>query len=479
MSFFSSSTSAESFWQVVGQRAALCGVILLLVLCFLTHGGVGHDSWRGIQFAMCGLLGAWAMVQYLLGRLEELPRLCWGVLALFLGITVFTGLQLLPLPRGLVTAISPPWAESMREMEALGLPTPDWIPLAHSPARGLLSWHQMVACTLFWFGLFPFLKSRTAMRYLLRILLTAGVVEAVWGLVIFASMGKIDRVYGALLNPNHHAALLLLVMPLWIATLIRWQQKHFGSPWAFLQGNNSGTLAFFLLLLMVLSWGLSLSRGSLVIGLVGMMIWAVGEYRVWRKGHDFEGTYWTEKRAALVGIVALLAMLLIVPSFLQTTRVVERFGERVEEGSLWDTNRVELSRATLEALADSPLFGLGPAGANHAINRFERTDSTKKAIWTHNDPVQLVAELGILGTLVGLWFLIRLVPDLREWFQLHFREAGWSNRLIPRAALVAFVLVLIHSLVEFHLRTPLMGYCVLLVLGILLAPGTLKHSSRS
>lgn len=460
-------------WMLWGDFVCSLFMVILFIGGLLTQGWVDYEFKRAVAFSLCGALGVWSCICLMLGRFDgPEKRLIRSVLLFFIGVVVLTSLQLIPLPAGLVRQVSPPWNWAFEEMNRLGIPPPDFVPLAHSPARAWLSWCQLVSGVSFFSGACLLASRKRTSRFLILLIIITGFLEGASGVWVYLFKDQVLRLSGALVNPNHHAALILLSVPPFLGLFLSWQQKQFGSPWAFLRGTNSGSLAVFVLFLMIISWGLSLSRGSLLTGSLGLFVWGVGEYTKWRIDHPYD-VYWTTRRAAATFAAALVGVVLLLGPVLQTTNVVERFGERVQTATLVDEGRIEMSRATLEALAESPLFGLGLAGANHAINRFEKTDSTKKAIWTHNDLVQIVAELGVVFSilcLIALGFVFRTAIQ-------YVKEAGsrfsWAEALPTRACGVGFALVLLHALVDFHLRIPLVGFATLSILALTVAPGLL------
>jgi O-antigen ligase len=134
--------------------------------------------------------------------------------------------------------------------------------------------------------------------------------------------------------------------------------------------------------------------------------------------------------------------------------------------------------ATLKGLAQVPLLGLGLGGAEASINRFLLGRPTSVlAVWSHNDYVQVVSELGLMWTALVLgalgWFL-RCFK--REWDD-GSRILGRRMRGFRRAALAGMAITLVHAFFDFHLRLPIVGFHFLLV-GALLLTGTKAIGSR-
>ncbi len=69
----------------------------------------------------------------------------------------------------------------------------------------------------------------------------------------------------------------------------------------------------------------------------------------------------------------------------------------------------------------------------------------------HNDYMELLAEMGLLGALCGAAFLWILFRDAKKCFAA---EQGHFSRAIHAAATTAICGLLLHGLVDFNLHIP-------------------------
>ena len=126
---------------------------------------------------------------------------------------------------------------------------------------------------------------------------------------------------------------------------------------------------------------------------------------------------------------------------------------------------------------ETPLFGLGLGGAEAALTRFVDQPAVLAPIWSHNDYVQLVAELGLpvtsllLGALVV--FLVSFYKDIRQ----RRRDFDPSERVLQRAALLGVLTAALHAFVDFHLRVPLIGFTFLILVALIVNQGPLLVTS--
>ena len=97
--------------------------------------------------------------------------------------------------------------------------------------------------------------------------------------------------------------------------------------------------------------------------------------------------------------------------------------------------------------------GLGSFTQVYAMHQPDRYTSTTWVNHAHNDYAELFLELGIPGLLLIAAFLIWFV---RAGFQIWRRRAD-PDMAIAQAAWLSIALLLLHSLVDYPLRTAAMA----------------------
>jgi O-antigen ligase len=136
-------------------------------------------------------------------------------------------------------------------------------------------------------------------------------------------------------------------------------------------------------------------------------------------------------------------------------------------GDLTDqpTSRRVLAATTTRAIADSFPVGTGLGTFQTVYRRYENPDRVTRqyANHAHNDYVEFVLELGIVGLLLILAFIAWWAMALVRVWRSEVPGAG-----LARAATVAIGVVLLHSIVDYPLRTSaiaaVIGFaCALLV----------------
>jgi O-antigen ligase len=287
------------------------------------------------------------------------------------------------------------------------------------------------------------------------------VTEGMMGLVMMALHGA-GRAYGGVYNPNHHAALVLAGLPLAVALLWnRHERRLLVDGEGLLGGRDIGLMALGFVLAATAGWLGALSRGSILLGAPIVLAWLVWEW--WRSNDPEDLAVERWRGPVLSGVVVIMI----------AGMALGGFGGRLSggdaEGAAAASSRPELARATLVGLSETRFMGLGLHGAEYAINRHVNFSTRFVPIYTHNDWVQFLAEVGIPGFLI---LLVCATPAARF---------AWSNRRMPRrmglregrlrrAAMAGLGATVAHGFVDFHLRIPLITMTAVALVVLILSP---------
>lgn len=468
-------------WVRIGDNLAEVIVILVLLGGLFCEGYVNESrywmrAWSGFG---CALLGMWACVGATQGRWSgpamRIPR--W-IVALFALVILWTGFQLIPLPSSFVTRISPVWSEIHATYLAADLDFPASIPLAHSPEKGMRAWHQLVAGALFFIGVAQLTTRRTCSMRLITAVALISVVEGYWGLS-GQYFGK-NRAIGAVFNPNHHAALAILGMPLFFARIIQWKRFN---PAIRDSPIISGTHPFLLFLALgfgaLFGWLNSLSRGSILFGGSILVVWAIIEIiGNWRDSRIDESPAPTPMAILLAG-AGYMTLLLGLTVVLVSSPLLDNLLSRgTIEDELQGRGRLELWKAVFRGLSETPWLGFGLSGTETALNRYTVLPLGTIPIWAHNDYVQMVAELGLPVAAIALILLAFVLGGLTIQWAAQMRQIPWTFGLTHRAAIAGVLITLAHAAVDFHLRIPLIGFSFLILLALAVNQGPLLISPR-
>jgi len=237
-------------------------------------------------------------------------------------------------------------------------------------------------------------------------------------------------IYGPYVNHNHYAGLMELLIPIPLVASLT----------SFLQGRDK-ILAASAAALMAGTIFLSGSRGGMLALVVeiGVMI----------------GVLTLQKRGAKSGLIlgAFLVILFGLIAWIGGGEIASRLGTIGSEArhELDGGMRLGIDRDGLRMFAHRPFLGWGLGTFPVIYPEFRSFSTTFFVNEAHNDYVQLIAEMGIAGFAVMIWFLVAFYRGAaRKW-------KNWevsANGALALAALLGCTGILVHSFLDFNLQIP-------------------------
>lgn len=416
----------------------------------LTLGGSSQGVWTNLILQIAGATMiavtaiAWRPLEGSGAR-----RLGWiaiAALALLL-------LHLLPLPPGVWTGLAGrgPIAEGFA---LLGAPLP-WMPLSMAPYSTLFALLALLpgAAMLLWA-----LRWWDGNAWSLPVAVLAGTVaSAAAGLLQFGSdepwypyrYSNFGAVTGLFANSNHFASLLLCAIPM-VAALA-------AIPWSKTSVQRSGAqrlaiAAAVMLCAAAVATGIALNGSLAVTLLSGPMLIASALILLPSVAIRLG------RLAALIGFAVLAAGAVVVAFGADS---LARLGSAASVGERWDI----LSRSSRMVGEYAPLgSGFGTFAETYRLHEEPDLVNWIHVNHVHNDYVELIVELGVPGALLLASFLL--------WWSWRFLALWGSSGTAPvvRAATLVTLGLLLHSLVDFPLRTAALSALFAASLGIMALP---------
>jgi O-Antigen ligase len=152
----------------------------------------------------------------------------------------------------------------------------------------------------------------------------------------------------------------------------------------------------------------------------------------------------------LVTLAIFVFAALALVAWLGAGKALERFST-LHPGDVLLSRRAAMVRGAAHIFFDHPIMGAGLGSLVAVYPRYETLYDGYVVDHVHNDYMELVAEMGILGGFCGFAFLWMLFRDARNCFRA---EQGHFSRAIHAGALAALCGLLLHSLVDFNLHIP-------------------------
>jgi len=206
------------------------------------------------------------------------------------------------------------------------------------------------------------------------------------------------------------------------------------------------------ILLMLIALFLSGSRGGLVAFIVEVIVLLLFT-TVQRTKRKFA------LQAALVAslFVAMLAGAVFVGGDTSLTRLAETASENDVT-----TGRSHIWAVAIDSIKNDLPFGSGLGAFPIAYARYDTTSGLERVEQAHNDYLQVAADMGVVGVIIGAWFLyifVRLGISIGKIENPYRRALGVG-------AVVACCGILVHSLFDFVLHTTAISVLFFVMLAI-------------
>lgn len=429
-----------------------------LLVC-LVLGGSAQGIWQNMLLQLAGLaLLGWAA----LDRGEEpVGRPAMQLLMIAIVGLAFVALQMVPLSPDLWAHLGPR-AKVADGFRVLGVPAPSE-PLSLAPASGADAMLRIIpplalACAM--------VRLNAFRRQWLAVALIAGTLAGVllgalqvasadpatshWYLYDETNPGK---AVGFFANADHMATLLVATLPFIAAIVAAGAGKSMQRRAALLA--TGGAIA------LVLVVGLALNGSLAGYGLAPAVLAASALILLPRRSRL---RLWVLALAAIL-LAAGIAALEVTP--IGSGRVGEHARSAVQ-------SRAEILSTTSRAAADFMPFGSGLGSFRNVYRLYERPEqvTTTYVVHAHNDYAELALELGLAGIVLMVLFL--------AWWATAVWRAWSSPEAAPfaRAAAVASGAILVHSLVDFPLRTAAVGACFAMCIALLAGSRSVRRAEK-
>jgi O-antigen ligase len=237
-------------------------------------------------------------------------------------------------------------------------------------------------------------------------------------------------IYGPYVNHNHYAGLMEMLTPIPLvisfAGGVRGPRKLLAilaaavmASTIFLSGSRGGMVAFAAQMALLVtflikqrqSWKATFALGSFLIIALGLLAWLGGG----------------ELADRVAGI------------------------HSATQTELSGATRLNMDRDALKMFAQKPVLGWGLGVFGEIYPQFSNFSSNLPVGMAHNDYLQVLAEMGLLGFATALWYLLRLfrsaLKKLKHW-------PPDTNTAVTLAAMLGVSGILVHSFVDFNLQVP-------------------------
>jgi len=433
---------------------ALTLAIFGLALCF------GGATYRGFASDALVELACLPLLAVALMRLagESRTRRAAFPLVLLALMLALPLLQLIPLPPG-IWPLLPGRAGVVEVFTFIGRPVP-WWPLSLDPSATLASFLSVLpAAAIFLAVLSTDVRDRRMMTLGLvgfaAVTVVLGLAQLAQGPgspLRFYAITNFDSSVGFFANRNHYAALLCAVLPLALAWTIH------SAGLSGVEGRMRALLFGSVSVLILFGAALSLSRAGILLA-----TFALGSSILLL---DF-GAARESRRSVIRLMMVIGAIAVVMIANYALSGLLSRFAS-----SGIDDFRLLIWSITREAISSVFPFGGGFGTFQPLYLAFDRPDALSESFVNraHNDWLELVLEAGLPAVFLMIAFLAWFgLAALRAW-RGHAAEESRLDVKLTRAATLSIVILLLHSFVDYPLRTIAVQVLFAFLCALLVAP---------
>ncbi len=200
--------------------------------------------------------------------------------------------------------------------------------------------------------------------------------------------------------------------------------------------------------LMGVSLLMSQSRGGLISFIASLaFLIALTSFRQDEKGREVKA----DSRAILlrVGLAfAFVIVLFIGIASIGSDTSLTRLTEQTQANDP-TPSRTEIWQTTLKMIAARPVFGWGLGAYGIGYAQFDVRNGATRAEQAHNDYLQVLADTGIIGAIIGIFFIASLF--YQSWQRRKTKDT--FRKGVVAGSLTGCFAVLVHSLFDFTLHT--------------------------
>lgn len=393
------------------------------------------------------------------------------LLSLFLCLILF---QMIPLPSGLIKALSPETYDLRHYLLKDIGPQPSALSLELSAKSFPLSlvpfstqveffkWLTLIGLFLLLQYWTPRDKGRRWFNPFITVIFMMGVLESLYGMFeVFSGHNQAlniklgdSSVAGTFISRNYFAGYLLMVIPLSIGYLLsRKEFQAFRFPgWRnWLPSLHGKTLLIgFGAMVMILSLLFSASR----MGITSLLFSFILIVILLRSVHG-------EKKLFRVPVL-ILVLALFWAAWIGLDVTINRFFEVTESFEA----RWTMWMNTFRIIEDFPLLGSGLGTFAQVFPRYRTFHVIGLATHAENDFLQLASEVGLVG--MGLLLILFVALFYKALTGIRSVSRGEPGRYIGIGGLVGILALMLHSTVEANIQIPANSFLFTVIFALIL-----------
>lgn len=433
------------------------GIIGLLIFIPLPAASVNEWSVFVIELVVAVMVAAYVLMKDKPRANEYLSSASRKSKFFFFGFFLFLFLQCVPLPGFLVKIFSPSGYNFLREYGVDSGPM-KFCSFSLIPAYTFQRALELLAYVLLGFIIIKTVTRKHQIYRIFTVLIVVGSFEALYGLfelyrrnpsiLFYKKVYGLDSASGTFVSRNHFSGYLEMIIPLAIGLIIARSNlfQVSGLTWRekLVRLSEKKWASNFLILCSVVLMGIAVifskSRSGIFVLIFtfvlffGLVVLFIDFKRVRKK--------WTKR---LLG--AAFSFIVLISLYAGIDGMLQRFSL----DKLLREDRPTFWAHSMRTFSDFPLMGTGLGTFGALFPPIQGEDGLLALTHAHNDYLEYLSELGIIG--FGLIFggiIYMVVVSASTWRGRHHPEV----KGLGVGALVSLAAIFIHSFTDFNLHIP-------------------------
>lgn len=153
------------------------------------------------------------------------------------------------------------------------------------------------------------------------------------------------------------------------------------------------------------------------------------------------------KKILLISIVILLVVFMMLPN-IYTDRFISSFNTEYNlETNRSNSTRIALWTSALKMFLDNPVNGVGYDQFKSSYKRDYKIENIPPFSHSHNNILNIAAELGLIGLLTFIYLMIFILKKLILYYQ---KETNQNLKLFYMSSILTFVVYHVQGLTQYN-----------------------------
>jgi len=370
--------------------------------------------------------------------------------------SLWIGFQCMPIPESILAIFSPVAAATFHDMHA------QHMSISLDPVITWLQFLKALALLLLFIVTLILVNTQTRLRWLAYTIVGSAFIQAIAAIVLELSnipyainqytysvtnqiIQPAGRAMGFYSNPDHLAGLLEMSLAVGIGLLIsmlrsmhfqNWQQRlrHYSQILL-------GPKARLRIILIILCIALVMTHSRMGNSAFFISLIIAGAIFITLSRHA--------SKSVVIFLISMMVLdIMIVGSWFGFKKVIERIGNTTVAA---EAQRGDVYEDTLSMINSFKLSGIGAGNYFSTFPAYKQQGPTYYIDHVHNDYLEFLLELGVIGCTPLLLLLLLSMRTLLH--ELRRRRSGLILGM-NFASLMGIIAILIHSGVDFNLQVP-------------------------